>query len=187
MWRKAESEIQAELGDGERLLWSGKPRQGIVFRSFDVFMIPFSLMWTGFVVLAVVRAVTSDAPLFPALCCVLFILAGFYLVFGRFIVDSKRRGNTSYGITDQRVIIISGTFSRRVESLNLRTLSNLSLSQRRDKNGTITFGPTHPMSWMCSWHAFPLWCGMGHPGSAFEMIENVKDIHNLIRDAHQRV
>ncbi len=186
MWRDAESGIQSELGDGERLLWSGKPRQGIVFRSFDVFLIPFSLVWTGFVVLAVVRALTSDAPLFPALCAVVFVLVGSYLLIGRFILDSKRRGKTSYGVTDERVMIISGLFSRRVESLNLRTLSHLSLSQKRHKSGTITFGPTHPMSWMCSSHALPLWCGMGHPGSAFEMIENAKDVYNLIRDAQQR-
>ena len=187
MSRDAESEIQSELGDGERLLWSGKPRRGIVFRSFDVFMIPFSLVWTGFVVLAVVRAVTSDAPLFPALCSVLFILAGSYLVFGRFIIDSKRRGKTSYGITDQRVIIISGVFSRRVESLNLRTLSDLSLNQKRDKSGTITFGPGQATSWMWWWYGFPPYSGIGHSASVFEMIENAKDVYNLIRDAQQRL
>ena len=42
--------IARELEVGEPLLWSGQPRKGIVFRSSDVFLIPFSIMWGGFAI-----------------------------------------------------------------------------------------------------------------------------------------
>ena len=155
-------------------------------RPFDVFVIPFSLMWTGFVVFWVYKVITSGAPLFFMLWGVPFMLFGLYLLFGRFIIDAKRRERTFYGVTDQRIIIISRWLSRRVETLTLRTLSDLSLREKRDKSGTITFGPSHPMSWMWYWCSFPPCCGMGHP-TAFEMIENAKDVYNLIRDAQQAV
>jgi hypothetical protein len=40
--------LSAELGRSEKLLWSGRPRQGVFLTSRDASMIPFSLMWGGF-------------------------------------------------------------------------------------------------------------------------------------------
>ena len=42
--------ITRELGADESLLWSGQPRKGIAFRSSDVFLIPFSILWGGFAI-----------------------------------------------------------------------------------------------------------------------------------------
>ena len=43
----AEDELRSELDNTERLLWAGRPKQGVVFYGIDVFLIPFSILWFG--------------------------------------------------------------------------------------------------------------------------------------------
>jgi len=184
MWRDPESQIAYELSQGERLLWAGRPRQGVLFHAFDMFMVPFGLIWTGLLVSALISTSSSrSGP--PPFILAPFVLVGLYMLFGRFIIDAMRRDRTSYGVTDQRVIIISGVFSRRVESLNLRTLSDLSLREKRDGTGTISFGSAAASSWLWWSSGYAFWSGAGHPGPAFETIENAKEVYDLIRTAQQ--
>jgi hypothetical protein len=49
----AEDELRSHLDSGEKLLWAGRPAQGIVFTRQDWFFIPFSAVWLGIAVLGV--------------------------------------------------------------------------------------------------------------------------------------
>jgi hypothetical protein len=138
-----EREVARELSGGEKLLWSGQPRQGLILRPSDAFVIPFSLLWCGFAIVWETFALTGDkAPWFFKLWGLPFVAAGLYMVFGRFIADAAERKNTVYAVTNERILIIGGLFSRAVKSLSLRTLQEISFSERRDGTGTIVLGPT---------------------------------------------
>ena len=183
VWIDAESAISQQLARDEKLLWSGMPRQGVVLRAADAFMIPFSLMWGGFAVFWEVTVLTSGAPPFFVIWGIPFVLVGLYIVFGRFIVDARKRARTYYGLTDQRIMIVSGLMSRKIKSLNLRTLSDVSLSEKTDGVGTITFGPGHGM-W--SWFGGTSWPGMGaHAAPAFDMIPDAKRVYEAVREAQK--
>lgn len=134
--------LSAELRQSEKLLWSGRPRQGVFLTSRDAGGIPFSLLWGGFAFFWEYKAISSGGPLFFDLWGVPFVLFGLYMIVGRFFHEAMLRSRTYYGLTDERVIIISGIFSRTVKSLQLRTLSDASLSVEASGTGTITFGPT---------------------------------------------
>ena len=176
------SEIARELSSGERLLWSGQPRQGIRLRTSDTFLIPFSLLWCGFAIFWEASVITKGAPFFFMLWGIPFVLVGLYIVGGRFFVDARTRQRTFYGVTSERVIITSGLFSRQTKSLPLRALSDISLTGHADGNGTITFGPQHPMA-----QRHPSgWPGAGrYAAPAFEMIECAKNIYDLIRETQR--
>ncbi len=200
--------IARELEVGEPLLWSGQPRKGIVFRSSDVFLIPFSIMWGGFAifwetsVFAQARKGGKTMSLFMVLWGIPFVLIGLYMIFFRFIVDARRREHTCYGLTDRRAIIVTGLVGgelspsigtvtslaaglgrRKVKSLDLRTMTDFSMNERADGSGTITFGAQNQSS---------NFAGSGWPGSggnappSFDLVDNVKSVYELIRGAQRK-
>jgi hypothetical protein len=154
-------------------------------------MIPFSLLWGGFAIFWEFMASTTAAKSKPGAAAFFpifglpFVLVGLYIIFGRFFVDARARAKTFYAVTSDRIIILSGLFSRQVKSLQLRTLSDVSFTQKSDGSGTITFGPT-------SFSTF-----LNNPGSswpsarsavpAFEMIDRVREVYDTIRRAQKAV
>jgi len=183
MWNNPASEIERQLSSGERLVWTGQPKGGLRLRPSDAFVIPFSLLWCGFAIFWEVSVISKSAPFFFRLWGVPFVFVGLYIVFGRFIVDARVRERTFYGLTNERIILISGLFGRRTKSLNLRTLSDISLTERSDGSGTITFGPTHPFG---QWFAPGSWPGAGqYAPPAFDMIDRAKEIYEVIRQTQK--
>ena len=178
-----EQVLRPELSRDERLLWSGMPRQGVRLQASDWLAVPFSLMWGGFAFFWEYSVSTSrHAPVFMELWGIPFVLVGLYMIVGRFFADAFMRTRTYYGVTNQRVIIIDGLFSRQLRSLPLATLGDMSLGERSNRTGSITFGAS----------ASPLgsfsrsWPGAGRRMTpAFDPIENVRQVYNLIREAQQ--
>jgi len=154
----------------------------VVVRGSDAFAIPFSLLWAGFSVFWLVSAAQSGAPLPFVLFGVPFVLVGIYIVVGRFAVEAKQRENTFYAVTPQRVIIASGLFSKSVKSLNLKAISEISLSERSDGSGTIAFGPQHPMASMMG--GMSAWPGTAqYLGPRFDLVAQARIVYESIRKA----
>ncbi|MBE8727552.1 PH domain-containing protein [Flavobacterium hungaricum] len=171
-----EKELKPSLGLNEALIWTGKPKQGIILRNSDIFLIPFSLLWGGFAFFWESTVLLTDAPFFFKLWGIPFVVVGLYITIGRFFIDAKRRSNTIYGITPDRIIIKSGVFSMDIKSLNIKTISDITLNQKADNTGTITFGPLDYRSSIMQ--------GFDWPGvkqiSRFELIEEVKKVYDKI-------
>lgn len=172
-------DIQSELGqnldNNETLLWSGQPKKGIVFTATDIFLIPFSLLWCGFSIFWVIEA--SQAGGLFGLFGVPFVIVGLFFVFGRFIIDSKQRKNTYYGLTKSRIIIKSGIFSKSIKSLNIKTLSDIEYNKKNNGSGTISIGPKNPMR---MWgNGMDWWPGMKSNPQLY-LIQNVQQVYNQI-------
>jgi hypothetical protein len=189
MYQSAETILSPQLDSGERLLWSGQPRGGLRLRGQDAFLIPFSILWGGFAIsweyMAWTGAAKAHGPgagVFP-LFGVPFVLIGLYLIFGRFFADARARARTFYGVTNERIIIISGLFSQQTKSLQLRTLTDVSLTQRTDGSGTITFGST---PFMNSFLPSGSWPGTGrYAPPSFDLIDSAKEVYDIIRSAQK--
>jgi hypothetical protein len=175
--------IHEQMAPDEDLLWSGQPMGGVRFRSSDLLMVPFSLMWGGFAFFWEAAALTTDAPIFFKLWGVPFVLIGIYIIIGRFFWDAHRRARTFYGVTDRRIVIVTTGVGARVKSLQMRTLSDVTLSTSRDGSGTIAFGPSPAGSW---WLTGSGWPGAQAQAPQFELIGQAKATYDLIGEAQRR-
>lgn len=180
MWNEQKRFLDSQIAPNERLLWSGQPRQGVFLRASDAYTIPFSLMWCGFAIFWETSVIYSNAPFFFRLWGIPFVLVGLYMVVGRFFVDAKQRGKTYYGVTNERIIIVSGIFNKQVKSLNLPTLTDISLDEKSDASGNITFGLSNSTS---QWNNFPFSRRNQPEVPSFESIQNAKKVYEIIRNA----
>ncbi|MFM7023055.1 MAG: hypothetical protein ACKOXB_08755 [Flavobacteriales bacterium] len=133
------------LQKGERLLWIGVPRKGIVFSRFDFFLIPFSIIWFGFSLfwetLALWGLSESDevlAWIFPVVGLP-FVLFGYFLCIGRFTAAARRRKKTIYAFSDQRVFIKIGDVAPGF--LYLKEVPGVELKGKNDGSGSIRLTP----------------------------------------------
>ena len=132
--------IAPQMGAGEKILWSGKPRQGFFFRLFDVAFIPVGLFVAGLSGYgAYDKFSRGDTAILSEFNDVVMALLGLYWLFGRFIVDALQRARTYYAVTDHQIFIVFGLFKRKVTCLSLPDLSEVSLSEAWRGRGTIFF------------------------------------------------
>jgi hypothetical protein len=127
------------LLDGKRILWSGKPGQGLLLTGQDIFLIPFSLLWFGFAIFWTV-GVSRRAPDFFILWSGMFICIGLYFVVGRFFVDAWMRRGLRYAVTDRRILIARPAPFSRFTTLGLGQLPEGNLKESANGRGTIRFG-----------------------------------------------
>lgn len=111
--------IIQHLDPGARVIWYGQPRQGSRLRLQDSYLIPFSILWCGFATFWEFSVVHTNSPFFFKLWGVPFVCVGLFFVFGRFLVDARGRARTHYGVTNERIVILSGDFALQTNSLSL--------------------------------------------------------------------
>lgn len=182
MWNPEQQIIQSKLLGGERLIWFGRPRQGFFFRKSDALTIPFSILWFGFAIFWNSGVWLSDAPIFFRLWGIPFLIVGFYFVFGRFIVDIFQRKKTYYGITNERILIVSGLFNQATKSIELKGLLEITFEETSNGVGTIVFGRDevdNSNSWFKSNQNNVVYA------PRFEQIQQAKNVYETIRNTQK--
>src|SRR5690242_4285178 len=120
--------FQRYLFSGERILWSGRPKEGITFSRSDLLAVPFSLMWGGFAIYwnfgvwtSFPTTGTADDWLFK-LWGLPFLAVGLYLIAGRFFYDAWVRAHSYYAVTNERVLILRTSPTSKLTSRDIQSL-----------------------------------------------------------------
>jgi len=177
--------IESRLFAGEKLLWSGKPWQGLfLLRGSDLFLVPFSLLWGGMAIgITGTMWLSRAVPPFPfILVPILFPIIGVYMILGRFLVDAWLRGATTYAVTNQRVLIERTGPFRANKSLDIDRLPALEFNERGDGSGTIRFGAVSGLSR----NGMGVWSPATDPVPQFLRIEHVRNVYELIAKQRTR-
>jgi hypothetical protein len=175
------SDLNERLLAGERVLWSGRPAQGLLLTGRDAFLIPFSFLWGGFAVVWETMVVTQAKAGFFALWGIPFVLIGLYFIIGRFLLDAWIRRGMFYAVTDKRILISrSGPFAK-FTALSLDRLPDASISDNAGGRGTIRFGDPAPL-----WgrrNNFPSWTPSLDPTPQFIAIEDARSVFDQVQRA----
>jgi hypothetical protein len=208
MEREAREMIEEQLSPGEEILWVGRPRRGLALRPEDWLLIPFGIVWlcSTIGIMESARSFGGGPSVthqfgFPGrrmfaqpltifqIVGWLFIAIGLYVLVGRIFVDAGVRRNTYYGVTDRRILIITGFFGNRFLSIPLESAEEVNVIRRPDGSGTIRFGrPTYIPGWGHSTmndHHYRGWRRVDPP--SFELIDDVLSVRNIIVAAQQGV
>lgn len=91
------SASELRLRPGERTLWHGAPNVRAFTFAAPWLLVPFSVLWAGFVFFWEGTVVTSRAPGFFAVWGTPFVLLGIYILVGRFVVARFGTGTITFG------------------------------------------------------------------------------------------
>ena len=168
----------------ERILWSGRPPRGLLFRRSDAFLIPFSLLWGGFAFFWEYMAYAQGAPLYFLLFGGIFVIIGIFFIAGRFVFDILVREKTIYAVTEKRALILSGFIRPSLTALQLSSMSQISLEMIDGGKGTISFSGSSPLGQIIR---NPSWPGTGRYAlPMFERIDNAAEVYRLLQP-HERI
>lgn len=178
-------EFMSRLLPGERIVWTGRPRQGLMLTARDGLLIPFSLLWGGFAIfwetsalaIPVRAAEASPVGLIFPLWGVPFVVVGLYMIVGRFFHDAWIRSRMRYALTDRRALILQGN---RLTALDLRRLAAVEF--KGGPRGTIVFGADQ-MFGFGQRQPFSLWLPSTAAPPRFLGIENAQSVFNLVEAA----
>lgn len=169
------SAVQPYLLNTERVVWTGRPVKGLSFSGRDIFLVPFSVLWLGFVVYWEASVIRMGAGLLFVLFGAMFLSVGVFFLVGRFLVDAWVRQRTIYAITPERALVVRSGFGHRLLSAPLGGSVRL-LGQKGDR-GTLEFGP--PPSIFGAGQSLGLWLPALSDSIRFEKVDNVMEAYRL--------
>ncbi len=175
-----ESVFQRYLLEDEVIDWRGTPIQGICFRWVDLFLIPFASFWAGFAFIWNAIVWLEGAPVLFKLFGLPFLVVGFHILIGRFLLDMVARARTDYAITNNRILIVDGLFKENLTSLVPSRLDDVQLKQGLGKRGTIKFGRAS------FWESWNIWRTGLSRQPEFYRIKDARDVFQRIERLRQR-
>lgn len=180
--------FQNELLQDEQIEWCGQSNPNILFTKSDMYLIPFSLLWGGFVILwnymvNFVAGPSGHLDLVARLFGLPFLVVGLYFIFGRFIYKKWRKKNTYYAVTNKRVLCLTNTFNANLESRYIKDLPVVRKSINASGIGTVIFGEGSAMYGNTGMEALCIrrelnalaFYDIHDAGSVYDLVTRIKD------------
>jgi hypothetical protein len=187
MSKLAKRLLDRGLDTGEDLRWTGVPSRFPPISGIDGCLSFFALLYVaGLGFLLYLFFSVGTAWIYHAVILV-FLSFGLYVAVGRYVQQAIRLRKTYYGLTDKRIIIISGGRTERSRSLPLRDVGDIEVDEWPDGSGTIVFGnldDTIYEAWgeQITKSVMP-WMNTVIP-PRLEHIQNVREVAEMIRNTN---
>jgi hypothetical protein len=178
-----DDEIRRDLEPGERLLWTGRQPPELRFDVREVGSVVACLALIA-TILTCWNAIFEGGPRFFAAYGVLIAALAVYNISFRYALELALRRNTKYALTTERMLIVLGFLERRTISMDLETLSDLTLSERPGGGGTIRFGQRSKLAAVRLW----TWYAMEPLAEMLqiELADSAREVYEMIREAARK-
>ena len=121
--------ISRLLHSDENILWQGKPVfKSFVFAGHNIALFFFGLIFMAFALFPLLLMMQSGAPLFIFnLFPLIFFFVGFAIAFGNPILSMLAHKNTEYAITNQRLIIQTGSLGLKTRFIDFEKIQEVNI------------------------------------------------------------
>lgn len=181
MWRNTRAaDLEAELQPGERVLWLGRPKHGLLAHNRDLEFVLQGLLWVFLLLLIAQDVVFGPKPVILSGRTIGEILLSAHIFIAFFVVFPLQRSHTYYALTNQRVIAVSGVLRRHVQSIYLQSRPGLTLTEEAAEGdrGDILITPT---VFLAGWQPTPNQApSLSHAAPLY--LEAVPHVHDLYKD-----
>ena len=184
---RALEKLQPELFPDEKLLWHGRPIQGIHFQRSDILGLVVGLPFLVVAIFLILQflgcipipqAWLTDSTVFEAkfaigVLMVLFLALSLFLLGGGQWLNARDRRRLIYGITTQRILILRKRLFgvESLTSLRIDEVSHMSLRVDANGNGFLNFSGL-PIAGQAATSSFL---------TMFYLIPDVRNVYALIR------
>lgn len=182
MYNQYFEEFKDELLEDEKLIWTGKPKSGLRLNFSDFWFIPLCLFAISFMIYLLLEKEEISTPFFLDYIVVPIIGAFTFMLIRRLIGEMLfMRKNTYYAVTNKRVIIKSGMFSKETSSINYESFDSVTFWENGKGYGYVKvyakdfsriMTPNNPVNRMGRF-------------LRFQYLDNIKILYKLIEE--QRV
>jgi len=155
------------LSAGETLLWQGKPKKNAFIFSKSVTLLPIAIIWLMLDSGIIISSIAEGEFLFFILPFFALHLMPVWLWLANVISAKRRFKNTTYYVTNKRIIFQGGFFAVNETSLFFKEIHNINLQiglfNKLFKSGNIAFDVTN------------------NTNNVFEHLENANEVYNFIQ------
>ena len=125
-----EETLTSPLIEGEKVLWSAKPKKSAFIINKILEMMPFALIWLLFDSMFIIPIANSGE-----IKQMLFFIIPFFAIhlmpvwiwLGNCLTANKKWENTKYYVTDRRIIIQTGIIGANYETIYYKEIKNVNL------------------------------------------------------------
>lgn len=126
----AERDLDFVLGEGEEILWQGKPKKKAYILNKVFAMLPIALLWAAFDSVFLFFVFGFDTPPVVRIIVTVFIcvhLLPFWIWLSNVLTASKRHSNIGYALTNRRILIRGGLVGVEMQSVSYKDIENVNL------------------------------------------------------------
>jgi hypothetical protein len=161
--------LKPYLAWGEQLLWAGRPRPYSCWAK-GCGALAFTAVLFGCVAWQIYPALQAASGSRAHVCPVILFVVR--------VSMSEGRSRTTYGLTDQRALILPWREGAEVISVPLQGQRRITLKKHRNGTGTITFSDPGEVWWHVGSSEYEM------TRTAFERIDDAREVYELIFDVY---